>query len=129
MVALNIQTFVNLHAYGYTNVYELGPLLDVKTTRIPDSMRRPPTMIADAPFEHRNTVFIAAQTPMHAWKIPSSSSSKTIPPCAAGSSMCWNTPATRPWRRRTATPAWTLALKANYRLLLLDLVMPGPSGI
>lgn len=34
-VALNIQTFINLHAYGYTNVYELGPLLDVKTTRIP----------------------------------------------------------------------------------------------
>jgi phage shock protein E len=35
VVALNVQTFVNLHAYGYTNVYELGPLLDVKTTRIP----------------------------------------------------------------------------------------------
>lgn len=34
-VALNIQTFINLHAYGYTHVYELGPLLDVKTTRIP----------------------------------------------------------------------------------------------
>lgn len=34
-VALNIQTFVNLHAYGYTNVRELGPLLDVKTTHIP----------------------------------------------------------------------------------------------
>jgi phage shock protein E len=34
-VALNIQTFVNLHAYGYTNVYELGPLLDVRTTKIP----------------------------------------------------------------------------------------------
>lgn len=34
-VALNIQTFINLHAYGYTNVYELGPLLDVKITRIP----------------------------------------------------------------------------------------------
>ncbi len=34
-VALNVQTFVNLHAYGYTNVCELGPLLDVKTTRIP----------------------------------------------------------------------------------------------
>jgi phage shock protein E len=34
-VALNIQTFINLHAYGYTNVYELGPLLDLKTTRIP----------------------------------------------------------------------------------------------
>lgn len=34
-VALNIQTFVNLHAYGYKNVYELGPLLDVTTTKIP----------------------------------------------------------------------------------------------
>ena len=34
-VSLNIQTFINLHAYGYTNVYELGPLLDMKTTRIP----------------------------------------------------------------------------------------------
>lgn len=33
-VALNIPTFINLHAYGYTNVYELGPLLDVKTTKI-----------------------------------------------------------------------------------------------
>jgi len=33
-VALNIQTFINLHAYGYTNVIELGPLLDVKTTKI-----------------------------------------------------------------------------------------------
>lgn len=35
VVALNIQSFINLHAYGYKNVYELGPLLDVKTTRIP----------------------------------------------------------------------------------------------
>jgi len=34
-VALNIQTFINLHAYGYTNVKELGPFLDVKTTKIP----------------------------------------------------------------------------------------------
>jgi phage shock protein E len=34
-VALNIPTFINLHAYGYANVYELGPLLDVKTTKIP----------------------------------------------------------------------------------------------
>lgn len=33
-VALNIQTFINLHAYGYLNVVELGPLLDVKTTKI-----------------------------------------------------------------------------------------------
>jgi phage shock protein E len=35
VVALNIQTFINFNAYGYKNVYELGPLLDVKTTRIP----------------------------------------------------------------------------------------------
>ena len=34
-VALNSQTFVNLHAYGYTNVFELGPLLNVRTTKIP----------------------------------------------------------------------------------------------
>ena len=33
-VALNIQTFINLHTYGYKNVYELAPLLDVKTTKI-----------------------------------------------------------------------------------------------
>jgi hypothetical protein len=33
-VALNIQTFINLHAYGYKNVKELGPLLDVKKTKI-----------------------------------------------------------------------------------------------
>ncbi len=34
-VALNIPTFVTLHAYGYTNVHELAPLLDPKTTKIP----------------------------------------------------------------------------------------------
>jgi hypothetical protein len=34
-VALNIQTFINLRAYGYKNIYELGPYLDVKTTKIP----------------------------------------------------------------------------------------------
>lgn len=33
--ALNISTFVALHSYGYTQVYELGPLLDVKTTALP----------------------------------------------------------------------------------------------
>jgi phage shock protein E len=34
-VALNLSTFVALHAYGYVNVYELGPLLDVETTVLP----------------------------------------------------------------------------------------------
>lgn len=35
VVALNIQTYINLHAYGYTNIHELGPRIDIKTTRIP----------------------------------------------------------------------------------------------
>lgn len=33
--SLNISTFVNLTTYGYTNVYELGPLLNVKTSKLP----------------------------------------------------------------------------------------------
>jgi phage shock protein E len=32
--SLNLSTFSTLFGYGYTNVYELGPLLDVKTTGI-----------------------------------------------------------------------------------------------
>lgn len=32
--SLNLSTFTSLKAYGYKNVYELGPLLDVKTTKI-----------------------------------------------------------------------------------------------
>ena len=32
--SLNLSTYVALYSYGYTNVYELGPLLDVKTTTI-----------------------------------------------------------------------------------------------
>ena len=32
--SLNISTFVNLTTYGYTNVYELGPLLDVHTSKL-----------------------------------------------------------------------------------------------
>jgi rhodanese-related sulfurtransferase len=33
--SLNISTFINLTIYGYTNVYELGPLVNVKTTKLP----------------------------------------------------------------------------------------------
>ena len=33
-VALNISSFISLVTYGYTNVYELGPFLDVKKTKI-----------------------------------------------------------------------------------------------
>ena len=32
--SLNISTYVALATYGYTNVYEFGPLLDVKTTKL-----------------------------------------------------------------------------------------------
>ena len=30
----NLPTYVALYDYGYRNVYELGPLLEVATTRI-----------------------------------------------------------------------------------------------
>jgi Rhodanese-like domain len=32
--ALNLSTFVSLHAYGYRNVYELGPVIDVANARV-----------------------------------------------------------------------------------------------
>jgi hypothetical protein len=33
--SLNVSTYISLFSYGYKNVYELGPLLDVKHTRLP----------------------------------------------------------------------------------------------
>jgi rhodanese-related sulfurtransferase len=33
--SLNLSTQASLRAYGYLNIYELGPLLDVKTSKIP----------------------------------------------------------------------------------------------
>jgi len=32
--SLNISTFVTLTTYGYTNIYELGPLIDIKSTKL-----------------------------------------------------------------------------------------------
>jgi hypothetical protein len=32
--ALNLSTFVSLHAYGYRNVYELGPVIDVARAQL-----------------------------------------------------------------------------------------------
>jgi phage shock protein E len=32
--ALNLSTFVSLHAYGYRNVYELGPAIDVAGSKL-----------------------------------------------------------------------------------------------
>jgi len=34
VAALNIPTFVTLYAYGYQNLYELGPVVDPATSRI-----------------------------------------------------------------------------------------------
>ncbi len=33
--SLNVHTMVTLHSYGYKHVFELGPLLDVRSTRLP----------------------------------------------------------------------------------------------
>jgi len=32
--ALNLSTFVSLHVYGYRNVYELGPVIDVARSKL-----------------------------------------------------------------------------------------------
>lgn len=32
--SLNLSTFIALYSYGYMNVYELGPLLDIGTTKL-----------------------------------------------------------------------------------------------
>lgn len=32
--SLNISTYIALYTYGYRNIYELGPLLDIKTSRL-----------------------------------------------------------------------------------------------
>jgi phage shock protein E len=38
--SLNLSTYVALYTYGYRNVYELGPSVDVRETRLPmDSVR------------------------------------------------------------------------------------------
>jgi hypothetical protein len=32
--SLNIHTFNTLYSYGYTNVYELGPLIDIRKAKL-----------------------------------------------------------------------------------------------
>ncbi|HEU5236107.1 MAG TPA: rhodanese-like domain-containing protein [Pyrinomonadaceae bacterium] len=34
VASLNLSTYIALYSYGYRNVYELGPLLDAKTTKL-----------------------------------------------------------------------------------------------
>lgn len=33
--SLNLSTFIALYNYGYRNIYELGPLVDIKTSKLP----------------------------------------------------------------------------------------------
>ncbi len=33
--SLNLSTYISLYTYGYRNVYELGPLIDAKATKLP----------------------------------------------------------------------------------------------
>jgi len=32
--SLNLSTYISLYTYGYRNIYELGPLLDLKTSKL-----------------------------------------------------------------------------------------------
>jgi len=34
VASLNLSTYIALYSYGYHNVYELGPLLDIKTSKL-----------------------------------------------------------------------------------------------
>jgi phage shock protein E len=34
VASLNLSTYIALYSYGYMNVYELGPLVDVKTSKL-----------------------------------------------------------------------------------------------
>ena len=34
VASLNLSTYIALYSYGYRNVYELGPMLDVKTSKL-----------------------------------------------------------------------------------------------
>ncbi|HSE98120.1 MAG TPA: rhodanese-like domain-containing protein [Blastocatellia bacterium] len=34
VASLNLSTYISLYSYGYRNVYELGPLIDIKTSKL-----------------------------------------------------------------------------------------------
>ena len=33
--SLNLSTYIALYSYGYRNVYELGPLIDLEASKLP----------------------------------------------------------------------------------------------
>ena len=39
--SLNLSTYIALYSYGYRNVYELGPLIDIKRSRLQFEASRP----------------------------------------------------------------------------------------
>jgi phage shock protein E len=45
IASLNLSTYIALYSYGYMNVYELGPLIDVKTSKLElvSTLQQPPT--------------------------------------------------------------------------------------
>ena len=43
--SLNLSTFIALYSYGYRNVYELGPLLDINTTKLDVTPAASPAVI------------------------------------------------------------------------------------
>ena len=50
--SLNVSTYITLYDYGYRNVYELGPLLDARTTRIPFEGTSRASVRGEAPGSH-----------------------------------------------------------------------------
>ena len=40
--SLNLATYIALYNYGYRNVYELGPLIDIKSSRLRFETSKPP---------------------------------------------------------------------------------------
>lgn len=53
-VALNIPTFITLHSYGYTNIHELQPLLEVKTAKLSfEGTSVDPGPLIEQPGKHR----------------------------------------------------------------------------
>ena len=40
--SLNLATYIALYNYGYRNVYELGPLIDIKSSRLQFETSRAP---------------------------------------------------------------------------------------
>ncbi|MGZ7033330.1 MAG: rhodanese-like domain-containing protein [Thermoanaerobaculia bacterium] len=39
MASLNVSTFISLYSYGYRNIYELAPLIDIEKSKLPFESR------------------------------------------------------------------------------------------